>query len=328
MRRRKFISLLGVAAILPTVGSAQTVGPRPVVAILLAGTSASAYAIHLLNAFAQGMRELGYVDGRNFDVVVRYAEGDLTRLPALVEDLMRLQPKVFVTGLIDGTLAVKRATASIPIVNLSIYDPTAFGLAESQGRPGGQVTGILVTLDSLPGKQLDLLLKLLPGISRIGVLVNASNRSSLVHRRNSEDAAASLGLSLAPVEFRLPSDIDAAFDTFVRLRAQAVLLAPEVLVLSERKRIAALAAGRYLPTMCSYREKVEEGGLMSYGINLRENWRRGAVFVDKRLKGANPGEIPFEFPTRLELLINLATAKALGLTVPPTLLAQADEVIE
>jgi putative ABC transport system substrate-binding protein len=249
-------------------------------------------------------------------------------MPALVEDLMRLEPKVFVTSTTTGTLAIKQATASIPIVNSAINDPIALGWAASESRPGGQVTGILVTLDSLGGKQLDLLLKLMPGISRIGVLVNKNNPASLGHRRNAEVAAASLGISLLPVEVRLPSDIDAAFSTFVRLRAQAIMLAPEVMTLSERKRVAALAAAAHLPTIYSYRECVEDGGLISYGVNLRENWRRSAAYVDKILKGANPGELPLEFPTRLELIINLTTAKALGLTVPSTLLTQADEVVE
>ena len=327
MRRREFIAALGVAAVWPTVGSAQTVGSRPLVAVLLGGSS-SASAI-FLNSFAQGMRELGYVEGRNFNIVSRYAEGDLTRMPALAEDLVRLEPKVLVTSTTTGTLAIKRATASIPIVNSALNDPIALGWAANESRPGGQVTGILVTLDSLGGKQLDLLLKLMPGISRIGVLVNENNPAgSLGHRRNAEVAATSLGISLLPVEVRLPSDIDAAFSTFVRLRAQAVLLAPEVMILSERKRVAALAAAAHLPTIYSFRECVEDGGLISYGVNLRENCRRAAAYVDKILKGANPGELPLEFPTKLELLINITTAEALGLTVPPTLLAQADEVVD
>jgi putative tryptophan/tyrosine transport system substrate-binding protein len=327
MRRREFITLLGVAAALPTVSSAQTIGSRPLVAVLIGGSS-SASAM-FLNSFAQGMRELGYIEGRNVDIVSRYAEGDVTRMPALAEDLVRLEPKVFMTSTTAGTLAIKRATALIPIVNAAINDPIALGWAASESRPGGQVTGILVTLDSLGGKQLDLLLKLMPGISRIGVLVNENNSaSSLGHRRNVEVAAASLGISLLPVGVRLPSDIDAAFSTFVRLRAQAVLLAPEVMILSERKRVAGLAAAAHLPTIYSFRECVEEGGLISYGINLRENWRRAAAYVDKILKGASAGELPLEFPTKLELLINLTTARALGLAVPPTLLAQADEVVE
>jgi putative tryptophan/tyrosine transport system substrate-binding protein len=327
MRRREFITLLGVAAALPTVSSAQTIGSRPLVAVLIGGSS-SASAM-FLNSFAQGMRELGYIEGRNVDIVSRYAEGDVTRMPALAEDLVRLEPKVFMTSTTAGTLAIKRATALIPIVNAAINDPIALGWAASESRPGGQVTGILVTLDSLGGKQLDLLLKLMPGISRIGVLVNENNSaSSLGHRRNVEVAAASLGISLLPVGVRLPSHIDAAFSTFVRLRAQAVLLAPEVMILSERKRVAGLAAAAHLPTIYSFRECVEEGGLISYGINLRENWRRAAAYVDKILKGASAGELPLEFPTKLELLINLTTARALGLAVPPTLLAQADEVVE
>jgi putative ABC transport system substrate-binding protein len=248
MRRREFITLLGVAAVWPTVGSAQTVGSRPLVAVILGGSS-SASAI-FLNSFTQGMRELGYVEGRNFNIASRYAEGDLTRMPALAEDLVRLEPKVFVTGTSSGTLAIKRATASIPIVNWSINDPIALGWATSESRPGGQVTGILVTLDSLGGKQLDILLKLLPGISRIGVVVNENNpAASSGYRRNAEVAAASLGISLLPVEVRLPGDIDAAFSTFVRLRAQAVLLLPDAMILSERKRVAALAATVHLPTI-------------------------------------------------------------------------------
>jgi putative tryptophan/tyrosine transport system substrate-binding protein len=326
MRRREFITLLGVAAVWPTVGSSQTVGSRPLVAVLLGGSS-SAGAV-FLNSFAQGMRELGYVEGRNFDIVSRYAEGDLTRMPALAEELVRLEPKVFVTGTASGTLAIKRATASIPIVNSSIYEAIALGWAASESRPGGQVTGILVTLDSLAGKQLDLLLKLMPSISRIGVLVNENNPASLGHRRNADVAATSLGISLLPVEVRLPSDIDDAFSKFVQQRAQAVLLSPDAMILSERKHIATLAVTAHLPTVYSFRECVEDGGLISYGVNLRENWRRSAVYVDKILRGATAGELPLEFPTKLELLINLATARALGLTVPQTILATADDLID
>jgi putative tryptophan/tyrosine transport system substrate-binding protein len=328
MRRRDFITLVGgaAAAAWPTVGSAQTAGSRPLVAVILGGSS-SAGAI-FLNSLAQGPRELGYVEGRNLNIVSRYAEGDLTRMPALAEDLVRLEPKVFVTSTTTGTLAIKRATASIPIVNAALTDPVALGWAASESRPRGQVTGILLTLDSLSGKQLDLLLNLMPGISRIGVMVNANNPTSVGHMREAELAAPSLGISLLPVEVRSPRDIDAAFGTFVRLRAQAVMLFPDPMILGERKRIAALVAAEHLPAMYSFRECVEEGGLMSYGVNLRESWRRAAAYVDKILKGANPGELPLEFPTRLELLINLTAAKALGLKVPPTLLVQADELIE
>lgn len=326
MRRRELITFLGVAAVWPTVGSAQTAGSRPLVSVLLGG-SPSASAM-LVNSFAQGMRELGYIDGQDFSIASRYADGDVTRMPALAEELLRLHPKVFVTATDTGTRAIKQATASIPIVHPALNDPISLGWVASENRPGGQVTGILITLDSLGGKQLELLLTLQPSISKIGVLVNRKNPASLGLRRNAETAAASLGISLLPVEVQLPSDLDDAFSTFVSLRVQAVLLPPEVMILSERKRVAALAAVARLPTISSFREFVEAGGLISYGVSLRENWRRSAAYVDKILKGANPGELPLEFSTKLELLINLATAKALGLKVPPTLLAQADELVE
>jgi putative tryptophan/tyrosine transport system substrate-binding protein len=247
-----------------------------------------------VNGFEQGMRELGYIEGRDFSIASRYADGDVTRMPALAEELLRLQPKVFVTSTDTGTRAIKQETASIPIVHLALNDP----------------------------------ISLQPSISKIGVLVNRKNPSNLAFRRNAEAAAASLGISFQPVEVQLPSDLDDAFSTFVSQRVQAVLLPPEVMILSERKRVAALAVAARLPTISSYREFVEAGGLISYGVSLHENWRRSAAYVDKILKGANPGELPLEFPTKLELLINLTTARALGLTVPPTLLAQADEVVE
>jgi putative tryptophan/tyrosine transport system substrate-binding protein len=227
-----------------------------------------------------------------------------------------------------ATLAIKQATASIPIVNPSVMDPVGFGLAASVPRPGGQVTGIMVTVDSLIGKQLELLLKLVPRTSRLGMLVNVSNVGTAAHRQNAEVAAAALGITFVPVEIRSPADIDAAFDTLTKARVQVLLQGPEVLVLSERKRIAGLAAAARMPTVYSYREHVEDGGLMSYGINLRESYRRAAAYVDKILKGEKPGDLPLEFPSKLEQVINLKTASALGLTVPPIIFARADEVIE
>jgi len=183
-------------------------------------------------------------------------------------------------------------------------------------------------LDTLPGKQLELLLEALPGAKRIGTLLNISNPVTEVYLRNAEAAATTLGVKLVPVEVRLPPDIDVAFQRFAQERVAAVLLAPEVLVLSERKRIVALTAAARLPAMYGYRENVEDGGLMSYGINLRESWRRAATFVDKILKGAKPGDLPVGLPRKFELVINRKTAKALAITLPSTLLARADEVIE
>jgi putative ABC transport system substrate-binding protein len=237
-------------------------------------------------------------------------------------------PGVFVTGTIAGTLAIEQATAAIPIVNPALTDPLGFGLVASQARPGGQVTGILTTLDSLLGKQLELVLELVPGATRIGMLLNVSNPGNAFHLKTAEAVATALAVKLMSVEVRSPADIDAAFQTLAQQRPEILLIIPEALFLSERKRIVGLADGARLPTIYSTREHVEDGGLMSYGINLRESWRRAAAYVDKILKGAKPGDLPVEFPTRLELVINLKTAKALGITVPPTLLARADEVIE
>jgi putative ABC transport system substrate-binding protein len=190
------------------------------------------------------------------------------------------------------------------------------------------VTGILQTLDSLPAKQLQLLLEVLPSATRIGLLSNVSNATHVVFRRNAEAAAASFARKLVPVDVSAPDELDAAFQILARERVDSALVFQDGMFLSERRRIAALAAAARLPVMYGFREHVEDGGLMSYGIDLRENYRRGAIYVDKILKGAKPGDLPVELPTKLELVINLSTAKALGLTIPPSIMVRADEVIE
>jgi putative tryptophan/tyrosine transport system substrate-binding protein len=326
MRRREFIAFVGGAAVAsPFATFAQVSTPRPLVAVLMGGSSTNTY---LLESFLHGMQDLGYVEGRDIDIACRYAHGDLSRMSDLANDLAQLNPKVFVTATVNGTLAIKQATTSIPIVNPTLNDPVGFGFAASVARPGGQVTGIMVTLESLIGKQLELLLKLVPHASRLGMLVNVSNVATAAHRRNAEIASAALGVGFLPVEIQLPADIDAAFNTFAKEGVDIMLLGPEALVLSERKRIAALAAAARIPAVYSYREHVEDGGLMSYGINLRESYRHAAAYVDKILKGAKPGDLPLEFPSKLELVINLKTASALGLIVPALILARADDVIE
>src|SRR5215831_18012802 len=249
-------------------------------------------------------------------------------MPGLADELLRLRPDVFVTGTVAGTLAIKRVTAAIPIVNVTLTDPEGFGFVMSTARPGGQVTGISSGLDSLPEKQLQLALELLPGASRIGLLVNVSNPAHAVFRRNAEAASASFARKLIPVEVRVPDDLDAAFEVMVRQRVDLGLVLPDAMFLSWRRRIAVLATAARLPTMYGLREHVEDGGLMSYGIDLRESWRRGAIYVDKILKGAKPGDLPVELPTKFELVINMKTAKALGITIPPLIWERADEVIE
>jgi len=327
MRRRDFISLLSSAAIAwPHVVKAQVAAKRPLVAVLVAVSSTA--AARYVSGFPQGLQELGYIDGRNIDIVYRYADGDVTRMPALADELVRLKPDVIVCGTTAATLAFKQATATIPIVGVTLTDPEGFGLVTNWARPGGQVTGVLLTLDSLPAKLLQLVLEVVPGASRIGLLLNVSNPNYVIFKQNAESAAAKFARKLVPIEVRVPDDLDAAFQALARERVDLGLILPDPMFISERRRIAALAAATRLPTMYGQRENVEDGGLMSYGIDVRESFRRGATYVDKILKGAKPGDLPLELPTKLELVINLKTAKSLGLTIPFAVLIRADEVIE
>jgi len=249
-------------------------------------------------------------------------------LPLLANELVRLKPDVIVTGSTEAVFAAKQATAAIPIVSTALTDPVAFGLVESQARPGGQVTGILITLDGLPGKQLELLLELVPGATRIGMLFNSRNRTHTVSQRDAKAAANALGVTLVPVDIRAANELNAGFQTFVRERVELVLMLADALFMSERRQIADLAAAAQLLSIYTFREYAVAGGLISYGVNLRESNRRAAAYVDKILKGSKPADLPVEFPTKLEMVINLKTAKALGITIPPLVLARADEVIE
>jgi putative ABC transport system substrate-binding protein len=271
------------------------------------------------------MHEVGYVEGHDFEMVFRFADGDYRRLPALADELVALRPSIFMTATVAGTLAIRKVTTTIPIVHPALTDPIAFGFIASLAQPGGQVTGLLATLDTLPGKQLQLALELVPGATRIGILLNASNPAMAAHLRGVEAAAATLAVKLVPIEARLPTELEAAFQKVAHGNIELLLVVQDSMFITERERIAALAR---IPTVYGFKEHVVAGGLISYGFNVRDNWRRAAGYVAKILKGAKPGDLPVELPTRLELVINLKTAKALGLTVPPSLLARADEVIE
>src|SRR5262245_9318551 len=326
MSRREFISLVGGAAFAwPRAVIAQPTR-RTLVAVLSTVTSTG--AARYLSGFAQGLQELGYIEGRNIDIVYRYADGDPERIPMVADELVRLKPDVIVTGSTNATLAVKQATATIPIVSPLLTDPVAFGLVESQARPGGQVTGILTTLEGLTGKQLELLLELVPGATRIGMTLNTRNQTHTLYQREVKAAANSLGVALVPVDIRAASELNAGFQTFVRERVELVLMLGDALVMTERRQIADLATAARLPSMYAYREYAVAGGLITYGISQRESYRRAASYVDRILKGSKPGDLPVEFPTKLEMVINLKTAKALAITIPPVVLARADEVIE
>jgi putative tryptophan/tyrosine transport system substrate-binding protein len=327
IERRAFLATLAAsAAQWPGRASAQTPPKRPLIGFL--GSSTKALAARYYSGFPQGMRELGYVEGRDYAFEDRYADGDVTRLSLLAEVLVRLKPDLIVAGPTVAVLAAKQATANIPIVGVNLNDPVGMGLVASEARPGTNVTGILVLVEGLAGKQVEIALDLVPGANKIGVLVNVNNPSNLSQRREVEAAAAKIGVSMATVEARAADDIGSAFQLFVRERASIVVVLGDAMFLDARRRIAAFALASRLPTVHGFREHVEDGGLVSYGIDVRQNYRRAAYFVDRILKGEKPGDLPVEFPTKLGLVINLTTAKAIGLTVPPALLARADEVIE
>jgi len=334
MRRRDFITaiarsviaLSADATVRPGYVLAETSFKRPLIACLVGGSKASSG--RFVGIFAQGMRDLGYLEGRDYGFEVRYAEGDVSRIPPLVEELIRLNPDVFVSGTTGGVIAAKKLTDTIPIVSEALTDPVGFGLAASYARPGGNVTGVLVTVEDLPTKLLTLARELLPKARKIGLLLNSTNPTQPLFRSSLEPAAAALGEELIVIEVGSRDDLYPAFQRFARDGAEVLVLSYDPMFLSERKRIALFAIAERLPTIFGFRDNVEDGGLMSYGTDLSETWRRIATFVDKILKGTKPGDLPMEFPTRLQLLINLATAQALGLVIPPTVLARADEVIE
>jgi putative ABC transport system substrate-binding protein len=327
MRRREFITLLGgTAAAWPCNGLAQSPPKRPLIGLLL--SSSKAEGARYYSGFPLGMRELGYLEGRQYGLEDRYADGDGSRLPLLAEELVRLKPDVIVAATTPGTLAAKQATASIPIIGVNLTDPVGFGLVASEARPGANVTGILFRLEGLTGKQVEIALDLIPGTSKMGILVDVNNPSNMLQRREVEAAAGKSAVSIAPVDVRTVDEIGAAIQTFVRERASIVVVLASAMFLNARRKIAAFALASRLPTVFNFREHVEDGGLISYGVDLRQNYRRAAYFVDRILKGEKPGDLPVEFPTKVELVVNVTTAKAIGLTIPPVLLARADEVIE
>lgn len=322
--RRKFLALFGGAAASPAAG--QSGRHRPLVAIL-EGTSQD-LAQYYLGPFEQGLREHGRIDGRTVDLVRRFADGDAARYPELAELLIRLRPAVIVTGSTTGALACRRLTTTIPIVSSNLTDPIGVGLIASLARPGGNVTGVVISLEGQPGKLLQFLLELVPGVTRIGLLANPSERANARQRQAAEGAAAGMGVTLVAVEVRSRDDFAAAFEALSQASVQAIYVPSSLLWRTERKILADRALAARLPVICNAREIVQAGALMSYGADLRENYRRCAYFVDRILKGARPADLPTENPTKFVLSINLRTARTLGLVVPPTLFALADEVLE
>jgi len=292
------------------------------------GVSSPSLEPHLVEAFRQGLREFGYVEGQNLTIDYRWAEGQDDRLPSLAAELVRLKPDVIVTTGTPGTLAAMQATKTIPIVTTSSGDAVQAGLVASLAKPGGNVTGLTIFGPELEGKRMELLREAVPRLSRVAVLWNSANPAITSVFKQTQIAAQKLRVTLQPVvEVRRVEDLELAFATIAGARPQALIVLVDRLLLAHRKRIVDFAASRRLPAMYGYRDYVADGGLMSYAPSNTDLHRGAAVYVDKILKGANPANLPVQQPAKLELVINLKTAKALGLTIPQSLLRRADEVI-
>ena len=327
MKRREFILLVGAAAAWPLAARAQQVGKTPQIGYL--GVSSPSLEPHYVEAFRQKLRELGHVEGKNIAIEYRWAEGQDDRLPNLASELVRLKPDVIVTTGTPGAVAAMQATKTIPIVMASSADPVGSGLVASLARPGGNVTGFTILGPELEGKRLELLKQAIPGLSRLAVLWNPSNPGIVSYFETVKNAGRALQISLGPVvEVRRSDELDTAFTAIASARPHALVVIADRFLLSHRKQIVEFAAVKRLPTMYPYREYVDAGGLMSYAPSNIELFLGTAIYVDKILKGAKPGDLPIQEPTKFELVINLKTAKALGLDVPLHLQQLANEMIE
>jgi len=323
--RRQFFGLaIGAAATWPFAARAQQPA-MPVVGFLHIG-SRDAFG-HVAAAFRRGLAESDFVEGRNVAVEYRWAEGQLDRLPALVADLMRLQVSVFI-GTQQGALAAKRAGATIPFVFVGGDDPVKLGLIDSLNRPGGNMTGVYLFTAGLEAKRLGLLRDVIPRATTIAVLIDPSFPRADAQSRDVQEAAVRLGVQLVVVRANADWDIEAAFATFVQRRAAALLVCASPFFNNRRDRLVALAARHKLPAVYEWREYAAAGGLVSYGNSITESYRQTGVYAGRILKGAKPADLPVIQPTKFELVINLKTAKALGLTISDNVLLLADEVIE
>ena len=322
-----FLLAVGILAV-PPAGETQQGAAIPRIGFLSASSSSDPRTPHYLGAFREGLRELGYVEGQNIAIEYRWAEGKYDRLPGLAAELVSLKVDIIVATALPAIQAAKQATGTIPIVMTSSLDPVATGFAANLARPGGNITGLSAMAPELVGKQLELLKELVPKVSRVALLGNPANPGTAPMVRRAQDAARELGIRLQPLEARSPSEIDNAFAAMTRERAGALLVLLDVMFADHRARIADLAVKHRLPAVYGLQDFAEVGGLIVYGSSFVDRFRRAAIFVDKILKGAKPAALPIEQPTRFALTINLRAAKALGLTIPQSLLLRADQVIQ
>ena len=326
MKRREFFKLLGSVTAFPFAASAQQRKNVPRIGYLFSFTQAEGR--HLWEACRQGLRELGYVEGRNIAVEPRWAEGRHERLSGLAEDLVRRNVDVIVAAATPASRAAKAATSTIPIVIVAVGEPVKVGLVASLARPGGNVTGLSLLTPDLSGKRLELLREFVPKLARVGVLKNPDNPVSAIFLEETQVAARKLGIELQSSDARNPEQIDQAFEQAAARRDDAIIVFDDPVLWSYRAKFVELAAARRVPAMYGYRDFVDIGGLMSYGPDRPDQYRRTAIFVDKIVKGAKPADLPVERPTKFELIFNRQTAKALALEVPTSILLRADEIVE
>jgi putative ABC transport system substrate-binding protein len=322
VKRREFIGLVGGVAAWPLTASAQQQGKIVTIGVLAIEPWSP------IDTFRRALHDLGYIEGRNVRFEYRYAKGDNERLPELANDLVSLNVDVILTWGTNAVLAAKQATATIPIVMGAISDPVGSGIVTNLAHPGGNITGCSSRAVELEAKRLQLLKELVPGLSRVAILVNPTNHYMPLALQSARKGSQMLHVSLAIYEVHDTTTLDAAFVALTKDRPDGLMLPADTFLVSQRNRIAQFAIDNKLPSVYSFREYIEAGGLVAYTPNYHDLFRRAAKCVDKILRGTKPGEIPIEHSTRFQLLINLKTARAIGLTVPPRLLARADELIE
>jgi putative tryptophan/tyrosine transport system substrate-binding protein len=322
VKRREFIGLVGGAVAWPLTASAQQQGKIVTIGILAIEPWPP------IDTFRRALHDLGYIEGKNVSFEYRYAKGDNERLPELANDLVGLNVDVILTWGTDAALAAKQATTTIPIVMGTIGDPLGIGIVTNLAHPGGNVTGFSSRTAELEAKRLQLLKELVPGLSRVAILFNPTNHYMPLALQSAQRGAQTLDVTLAMNEVHDTTTLDAAFVTLTKDRPDALMIPADTFLVSQRNRIAHFAIENKLPSIYSFREYIEAGGLIAYTPNYYDLFRRAASYVDKILKGTKPGELPIEQPTRFLLLVNLKTARALGLTMPPRLLARVDKVIE
>jgi ABC-type uncharacterized transport system substrate-binding protein len=328
MKRRAFIALLGGAAAWSSVAGAQAARKRPVIGTFVQGTPTRNKGLRFRQSFLEGLQELGNIEGRDFEITIQPARST-SELPKAAEQLVQLNPDVILAAASATALAAKQATSTIPIVVAALGNPVALGLAANDSRrPSGNLTGIMPYVQGLPSKQLEFAREIVPGARKIGIVNHTSDIKATPQWDEINAAASKFEITIVGADARRPEDIDAAFRKFKAAGVDVVIVLQASSLILDRVQIAIAAAATQLPTLFGYREHAETGGLISYGVNLEYCFHRAASYVHSILKGTSVADLPIEFPTKLELIINVRTAKTLGLEIPPTLLARADEVIE